>query len=399
MKMAIGLMSAISLLLFSMTFGQMPMTAVVVETEQDAGRGNLKHIERWLLFPGGKLRYQRTFNPETRQTVSERYDDYLHGLAFAGEGSGGKWGYHWSGGWDWWRWLTVTVERDGKKQDVTEEVFQTAMVVQEQGKRLVFDEIWQLEDGFLVIRYLFEASQPDWLWLEVALVGAKRSRLDRVQITAYPTTSTGPRYRKRWMTTLTQDATTETGRGLKVASEWCIVMYSRYAQEEQGCVVVFDPNEIAAGMEAGGGYGIALFFNPSPNVSRVHFALNYFNRKHWREAVRPFLEKAPQILQQLRAMRWDAQLEDDGDALIEWQPLAFSEKAIWVQKVRSVFSLASEESKDAREAFTTLQNLWQKSSGMERRLFEVEYSLQWRKFVTAFQKASKDAVNTFVHKR
>lgn len=59
------------------------------------------------------------------------------------------------------------------------------------------------------------------------------------------------------MTTLRQDVPTETRRVLKFSEEWCVVLYSRYAHEEQGCVITFDPSEIASG-EVEGDYGINL---------------------------------------------------------------------------------------------------------------------------------------------
>jgi hypothetical protein len=160
---------------------------------------------------------------------------------------------------------------------------------------------------------IVSADEPDWLYLRAGLEGDPEAKITDVRLHSYPTTTSGPAERQRWVSSLTRGLQMGNQvQALQPAEEWGLVMHNRMAQEEDGTLLVMEPREIkSAG--AGGVYPIEVQMQPVEG-REVHVAMGFFRETPWQQAVDSFRRQAPDRLKRLQAVDWNAPVD-----LAGWQ--------------------------------------------------------------------------------
>ena len=280
-----------------------------VTVPDEPNRTGLQLVKRSLTFGPLAVRYQQLVDPKKGDApVVQRYGDYNLGLEFPR----GTWN------WDLEYFIDVFVERPGQKPfGVTRASLQKAIYILQQGKRDVADLMWSLPEVpgrpacDLVVRMIVAADDPEWLYLRAGLEGDPEAKITGIILHSYPTTTSGPPERQRWVTSLTRDLQMGGAvQPLQPAEEWGVVLHNRMAQEDEGTLLVMDPREIAAA-GAVGVYPIQMELHPS-SQREVHVAMGYFRDTPWQKAVESFRLQAPARLKRLQAVDWNAPVDVAG---------------------------------------------------------------------------------------
>jgi len=282
-----------------------------VTVPDEPNRVGLQMVKRSLMFGPAAIRYQQLVDPKQHDApVVQRYADYTLGLYFPR--------YTWN--WDLEYFLSVTVTRPGQEPvNTTRAVLQEGMYILQQGPRVMADMVWPLPPApgrpaaKMAVRLIALADDPQWLYLRAGVEGDPEAKISEVRLHSYPTTTSGPPERQRWVTTLTRSVQMGSAVApLQPAEEWGLVMHNRMAQEEGGTLLVMDPREIKS-VGAVGVYPIEVQMQ-TEGVSEVHVAMGYFRETPWQKAVDSFRQAAPERLKRLQALDWTAPVD-----LAGWQ--------------------------------------------------------------------------------
>ena len=308
------LAAAVSLWLIALpALAQDEVTGTVKEErlkEPDApNRAGLEMVKRSLLLGNMTVRYQQVVDPrQGNKPVVQQYGDYILGCEFPR--------YTWN--WDLEYFIEVTVSRPGAEPFAANRVsLQKGLYLLQQGQRGVADMVWDLpplpgqaagKSGEMVIRLVKTAADPQWLSVRVTVEGDPTARITRVRLESYPTTTTGPPERQRWVMGLARGLQMGNApQALNPAEDWALALHNRFAQEEGGALIVADPAEITA-MSASGTYAVAVVYDTVPSAA-VHLALGYFWDTPWEKAVDSFRQEAPERLKALQAADWSVPLD------------------------------------------------------------------------------------------
>ncbi|NCO95551.1 MAG: hypothetical protein COY42_09910 [Armatimonadetes bacterium CG_4_10_14_0_8_um_filter_66_14] len=277
-----------------------------VSVPDEPNRQGLQMVKRSLLLGPVAFRYQQLVDPSAGdKPVVQRYADYILGCEFPR--------YTWN--WDLEYFLDVTVTRPGDPPFVANRAtLQRGIYVLQQGRRAVADMVWPLPPsagrthGELVVRFVKTPDDPNWMHVRVTIEGDPAATITQVALHSYPTVTTGPPERQRWVTSLTRAVqSTDKPAARNPADEWGLVLHNRLAQEEGGALLVMDPDEIKIA-DASGVYPIAVRLQPNPTQS-VRFAMGYFWDTPYDKAVASFRQQAPDRLKRLRAVDWSVPLD------------------------------------------------------------------------------------------
>lgn len=267
-----------------------------VNQPQEENRDGLVMVKRMLTLGNMAIRYQQVIDPKQADAVvNQRYGDYILGCDFP----------RWTWNWDLQYFIDVTVTRPGQPPFIANRVnLQRGMYVLEQGERGVADMVWPLpERGELVIRLIKAVEEEKWVYLQASVEGDPEAKITTVKMGSYPVITTGPPERQRWVTSATRGVQmTDAAATLNPAEEWSLALHNKFAQEDGGALLVFDPSEITTA-QANGTYNVLVHLNTQP-VQTVHLAMGYFWDKPWEQAVPEFQQKAAERLKRLRAMDW-----------------------------------------------------------------------------------------------
>lgn len=272
---------------------------------EEPNRQGLELVKRSLTLGPAAVRYQQLVDPKKADApVVQRYGDYILGLDFPR----GTWN------WDLEYFINVTVTRPGAEPvNATRAALQQGTYILQQGPRVVADMVWPLPAvagrpaAELAIRLVAFADEAQWLYLRAGVEGDPEARISDLRLHSYPTTTSGPPERQRWVTSLTRGVQmSDKVEPLDPATEWGLVLHNRMAQEDDGTLLVTDPAEIkSAG--AVGVYPIEVQLQPMDR-REVHVAMGYFREMPWEKAVAAFRPVAPEQLKRLRAVDWNPPL-------------------------------------------------------------------------------------------
>jgi hypothetical protein len=333
---------AAALLALTCACAQDEIAATVKEErlpERDAGREGLQMVKRSLALGNVAFRYQQLVDPKQQdRPLNQRYADYILGCEFPR----GTWN------WDLQYFLEVTVARPDEKPFIANRaLLQEGIFILQQGQRGVADMVWPLptsatrpQPGRLAVRFVKLPDEPAWLYLRVSLEGEPDTKITQVQLSSYPTVTSGPPERQRWAATLTRTMQMGQPVPLDPAAEWAVVMHNRYAHEDGGSLLVMDPDQVETA-DIGGTYPVSVRMNTKP-LSAATFALGYFWDTPYAKAIAAFVPEAPERLQRLRALDWTVPVD-----LPRWQ----QEQA----DVAEVLALAGSEAGDHAEQWQQLQ--------------------------------------------
>ncbi|MBI2302778.1 MAG: hypothetical protein HYU66_28060 [Armatimonadetes bacterium] len=303
--------TTLAILLFAgLAAGQTSQEVVISQRRAavpEKERAGLEFVERILTIGNLVLTYHQTIDPkQVDAPVVQQYGDYRLGLAFPI--------YCWN--WDLEYFLDVDLQRPGGQPFAGNRArLQESVDALERGKRACAEMVWPLpprdggEAGKLAVRLIRPAAEEPWVFLECRVEGEPDTVITKVRVGAYPYVTTGPPERQRWATTLTgayrlSDALTPFGP----AAEWGVVLHNKQAQEDGGCLFVCDPREMTAG-QVGGTYNVAIHLQTAPGTRAVHLALGWFRDEHYETVVTRFRAGAAAVLDELREMKWDVQVD------------------------------------------------------------------------------------------
>lgn len=247
-----------------------------------------------LNFPGGYLDYLASSTPDLPEKLAES----RFGLSFSRPPQT-------NGGWDLWRFLRVWVRSENglTSYEVIERHLLSSVEVLEDGTRRVFEFVWPLEEGRLVITFIQSAAQEEWLLMRLSLEGEGLS-IQRVMLSAFPGNTTGPKERERWIAVGDQEyRLTQQPRDLG-APESGLVLFNRMAQGDTGCLLVAKPEGISRVLVSGS-YNTAVSYELESGINEFQAALGGYVERSTEEIVRVFaMEGARNILQTLQSTDW-----------------------------------------------------------------------------------------------
>lgn len=278
-----------------------------VNVPSEPNRENLQQVKRRLSLGAVGITYEQLVDPaQGDKPLVQRYGDYRLGCAFPP--------YTWN--WDLEYFLDVTVTRPGQPPIAANRtVLQQGIYALAQGARGVADMVWPLppradggQAGELVVRLVKLVAEPEWLYVRVTIEGEADAQITAVKLHSYPTTTSGPPERQRWVTSLATARQMANGaQRYTPAEEWGLVLHNRLAQEDGGALLVMDPDQVATG-DVSGTYAVIVHMNTKPTQS-MNFAMGYFWDKPQEQAIADFRATAPQRLQALRAVDWNVPVD------------------------------------------------------------------------------------------
>jgi hypothetical protein len=304
-----------ALLLAAVASGQ-GLTPAITESrdaiKEPPARAGLEVVKRHLVMGNASVQYERTVDPnQADKPVDQQYGDYRLGLAFPG-------------GWNWdlEYFLDVQVTRPALtgetpvlRVEATRAMLQEGIWALQEGRRAVAEMVWPLpplegaEAGKLAVRLVKAPEEPTWLYLEARIDGEPEAQISQLRVGAYPFITSGPPERQRWVTTLANAYhMTDAATKLDAADDWGMVLHNKLAQEEGGCLFVYDPECIEA-VSAAGTYNVQVFMTPKAGTRAVKLALGYFWDELYVTAVAKFRQEAPQVLERLRKLDWSVPLD------------------------------------------------------------------------------------------
>jgi hypothetical protein len=267
-----------------------------VKEPDEANRQGLEMLKRDLTLGNMAIRYRQLVDPKQGdKPLNQRYGDYILGCDFPR--------YSWN--WDLQYFLDVTVTRPGQPPFIANRTMaQSAIHVMAQGLRGVADMVWPLPGkGELVVRLVKLAEDPSWFYLRATIEGDDEAKITLVRVSSYPTITSGPPERQRWVTTPTRGLQmTNQPTALTPADEWALVLHNRYVHEDGGALLVMDPAQITAAT-AGETYPISIRMTPKPTTS-VALALGYFWDTPYQKAIAAYQSEAAERLKRLRQLDW-----------------------------------------------------------------------------------------------
>lgn len=284
-----------------------------VPQPEEPNRQGLVMVKRALTFGPAAIRYQQVIDPKQGdKPVTQRYGDYILGLDFPR--------YSWN--WDLQYFLTVIVTRPGVPPvDTTRSMLQEGSYVLAQGQRVMVDMVWPLPAApgrpaaQMAARLIAFSDEPRWLYLRASVEGDPEAKISEVRFGSYPTTTTGPPERQRWVSSLTRSLQMSNSlQTLQPAKEWALLLHNRMAQEFEGTQLVVDPREAKTGA-AMGTYGMEIRLQTEP-LRDFHAALGYFRDTPWQKALDELRQSAPERLKKLQAVDWKAPVD-----LARWERL------------------------------------------------------------------------------
>lgn len=262
----------------------------------EPNRQGLEMLKRDLVLGNVAIRYRQLVDPKQGdKPLTQRYGDYILGRDFPR--------YSWN--WDLQYFLDVTVTRPGQPPFIANRTMaQSAMHVMLQGQRGVVDMVWPLPGkGELVARLVKLPEDPNWFYLRATTEGDDEAKITLVRVSSYPTITSGPPERQRWVTSPTRGLQmSDKPVPLAPAEEWALVLHNRYVHEEGGALLLMDPEQTTAAT-AGETYPISVRMTTRPTNS-VSLALGYFWDTPYPKAIAAFQAEAPERLKRLRQMNW-----------------------------------------------------------------------------------------------
>lgn len=281
--------------------------------KRDPERLGFDRISRSVRMANLRLSYDAYVRPDQDDLpIQKKYGDHFFGCEF------GR--YRGNGGWDLWNFLRVTVaDPQGNKHAIIGSQRQRGFFKMQEGARGVADVVWELprgadgkSPGGLAIRAIKRPDWEQWFAVEVSLESAKGWCLAEIISSCYPyNTSKDPNApRERWVATKLRDVQmTDQWTDLAPSAEWALMEYNHLSQEEAGCLLVCDPNEVSA-LAVSGTYAIRTRVTPRPGRTTCHFAFGYFAGQHYREAFAEFQAQAADILRFMRQIKWSVRPRD-----------------------------------------------------------------------------------------
>ncbi len=300
-----------SLLLASVVWAQpaQPILARVSETRkpetQDPERVGYDRVRREVALDNLIAKYEAFVKPDADdQPIAAKYADHFFGLDF-GRIAG-------NGGWDLWDFVAPTVvSPDGRTCPIMGVERQRGLNVLAEGQTAVADFLWELprgaggqSPGLLGVRYLKRAGETYWAYVEIWIAGAQGWSLGSVTFSSYPynTSKTMDAARERWVATNTRELpTADTDTALDPGTEWALMLHNRLSQEDGGCLMVLDPEEVS-GLAVAGTYPVQPKLTPRPGRRSLRVAIGYWEGRHWREELPIFRQEAPGVRERLVAM-------------------------------------------------------------------------------------------------
>jgi hypothetical protein len=223
----------------------------------------------------------------------------------------------------------------------------------ERGKRGVVDLVWELpttpdnfgekKNGRMVMRIIKLPEYKDWFFMRLTIDSSIPNIINNIRISCYPSCSSGPMERRRWITTLTESL-----QGMEpysASDNRAFCFHNRYAQERAGCFLILEPKETAK-VTVGGTYTCGIILSPCRNEKTFHFAFGCFYDAPWQQAIDDFRRQAPMLQNILKSLNWNTDLHN-----IQYELKLFHENCVAeTEKYRSIIPIDS-------KSMTTIKNL------------------------------------------
>lgn len=283
-----------------------PVLARTMETREpetrDPERVGYDRVRRELALDNLIARYEAFVKPDADdQPIATKYADHFFGLDF-GRMEG-------NGGWDLWSFVAPTVvSPEGRLCPIMGVERQRGLNVLAEGQTAVADFLWELprdaegrSPGLLGVRYLKQAGDTYWAFVEIWLAGAPGWSLGPVTFSSYPynTAKTMDAARERWVATNTRELpTADTDTTLDPGTEWALMLHNRLSQEDGGCLMVLDPQEMTS-LTVAGTYAVQPKVVPRPGQRSLRVAVGYWSDRHWCQELPVFRQEAPNIRERL----------------------------------------------------------------------------------------------------
>lgn len=330
-----------SLLLCSLAHGLCGDIEMARSDTQDA-KTNKRTLKAFIRFPEGHIDYEGS----TPAGGSDAIRGFRFGLGFWGaKGT--------DGGWSRWNFLNVTVILgNGQRVEIIgNRMLHDAEILEETPRRMSRYR-WPLEEtgGFLKVTFLQYPEQRDWMLLRVELEGETGASIEQIGLVAYPSNTTGPKERERWLASGTVLTALQDRPQPADPAEAGFAFFNRMAQQQGGCLLVIDPAPVQE-MAISGNYSVLSRLKIAPGETAFQCALGGFQGVDGEEAARTFtLEGARNTLQFLQAADWKPKLNCAGHEHL-------------FTNLRML--LADVGSPEEGERFTQLLNGYQQESGTQ----------------------------------
>ena len=316
--------------------------------KEDDGR-QLESITRILDFGDAtELRFKTTLVSGTNELYSRKWGDYFFGLSFGRNGNGS---------WDVWNFLQVHSLENKKSAAYMTQRRPDSVTLFEQSDQILAECRWSSADGRrLRLQIRKFRSWPDFLFFRVLWEGTGWES-PSVTLAAYPGNSDQPPERERWAATREESFPLASGhRELTLASDG-LALFNKYRYEDFGNLLVVNHQALQSLLLPQTNYHVRVILRPR-NPQVCSFALSFFRRRHYHEALGRFLaEEADAARAFLDGIDWEPELEDESlnrlqkniQALLDTLPPEDDAKMALVDEFRALHGQAI-KGRDARDA-------------------------------------------------
>jgi len=307
------------------------------------------------------INYEGLHRKDSSELIQEKYCDRRFGLLWPKEK-----------GWNWSSesFLKVAVNSNGKNFDGTGRYILRECQTLAEGKRAMAEFIWPLADASsaeekdapgLRLRVLHDSAWKEWLFVRISVNGGD-ALLKELQLGCYPSCSSGPPERERWILFPGGHKNMGSGKVTLPSETAGLAYHNKYQQTRDGCFLVYQPNEVEE-VKVAGTYGVGTAIVMKPGIRTTVLALGYFLDTPWEDAGRMFLsETLSQVSAQIDRIDWSPVLPlTEFDSLIARTGRLLESPAPWPEAVIPVTPPVTAARSAAAKSFADVKTAYEQA--------------------------------------
>lgn len=278
----------------------------VKEYERDGLQ--IEEVFREAFFINGKFQYLTKVEKGTKKLIKKKWGDTFFGLEFGRPVRS-------NGSWSLWSFFEIHYLKNGRYVNAVQEFLPENIGMLKLDDRIMLNIVLTLEDkstdGKLYLQLLQLKSNPGWIFVRAEFNSTKYSPW-RITLNAYPGNSNNIKERERWLAISEGQYNLSSGATDIPLKSSGILLFSKFAHEEYGNMLVFNPESYHKLTVPKAVTNVSLQFFPRKNTKEYIFGLSYFSELSVADMIPRFLnEDVDHIIGLMKNIDWTPSLKTD----------------------------------------------------------------------------------------